>query len=206
MKKIILFGMLILIVLVAGCSATGKNVSFDDAIVQIQIWDTKYKAGMVSVPTTNESIKDLHAQLLGYRAANTFDANAQQLLEYRIKVLDAKLKYEEGWKYGKAGTTEFGFACKSMFYKVKESAVLRNESARIGNEAVILLQAFLDEYPDKAKSLNLTQRDVLALKAIYYDIGRVASRDDRVMTQFCADKINQTQETANETLENTLVV
>ena len=67
----------------------------------------------------------------------------------------------------------------------------RNISAYIGYEAVEVLQEFIDKYPDKSKSLNFTQRDVVFTNFYYSEVEREARRDNNIIRHFCGNKTNK---------------
>ena len=71
------------------------------------------------------------------------------------------------------------------------SARLRNASAQKGFEAVSVLQRFVDNYPEEAKSLNLTKKEVLFLNAEYFQIEEKAKRDSRIIEHFCGNKTKE---------------
>ena len=193
MKKITILFTLFAALFIVACTPVEQSgtVSFENGIERIHEIDESYDSGMVSVPITIEDINGAHAEFLGFAAANDLDPELELLVNFRIKVLEAKQLFEEGWKHGKSGTTEFGIACTAMFDKVKESSDLRNRSAVVGFDAVDLLEEFIDTYPEQAQSLNLSQRDALILKTIYFEIQEVAVKDDRTITKLCADKVNK---------------
>ena len=68
---------------------------------------------------------------------------------------------------------------------------MRNSSAYKGYEAIETLQLFVDEFPDKAKSVNLTQKDVLFLNAAYQQVEDKAARDARVIRSACKEQIKE---------------
>jgi len=199
MEKITLIALVFVALLLAASCAQNNALSYEKGIKKIQAYDLQYGTAMESVPTTIANITALHQQLLGMKAANDVDPALALLLDYRIAMLDAKIRYEEGWKYGRQGTTVFGFGCSGMYTKVIESSDLRNQSAAKGQVAVEMLQQFIDTNPEKAKTLNLTQRDVLALKTIYFGIQEQAEKDRKTIIFFCQDKVNQTMHNGTET-------
>lgn len=188
MKRVIL--LLMFVVFVVGCTPGSKIVSFEEGVERIKEIDAKYGSNMMAVPLDAEGLANLRAELVGFRSSNELDPALEALLDFRIKILEAKTVFDEGWKHGRSGTTEFGFGCK-MFDKVIESSELRVESAQIGNEAVQLLQNFIDNFPEQAKSLNLTQREVLVMKTLYFEVQETAERDNRLMRSGCEDKIEE---------------
>ena len=51
-----------------------------------------------------------------------------------------------------------------------------------------LLEKFINSYAEEAKSLNLSQKDVLLLYASYYQVEEKSEKDARIVEGFCGEK------------------
>src|SRR3989338_2097525 len=168
-------------------------MDFGHGVKKISELDKKYGSSLKSSPNSLDNISRLTAELNDFRAANgNLPEPLKYLVDFRIKFLEAEKLNAEGWKWGKASTTEFGFGCNKGYARIIESAGLRNASASRGSEAVELLQKFIDSYPKEAASLDLSQRDVLSLKAAYFQEGEKAERDARIIRSLCKEQANAT--------------
>lgn len=155
MNKTIIFILLILII-VYGCTASSKNLTFDKGVKKINEIDRNYGATLKVPPETAEEIDGLLAQLIGFKVVNeNIPKPLEFLLDFKIKFLKTEKLHVEGWQWGRASTTEFGFGCKRGYARVSEAARLRNMSAQTGFETVDILQSFVDNYPQESKSLQL---------------------------------------------------
>jgi hypothetical protein len=178
---------IILAILFYGCSPPqSTQMTFDEGFERLVEIDKSYGVSLKSPPETAAKIEELVSRMVGFQAVNVLPKSLESLIKFRLKFLEAEKLHAEGWQWGRGSTTEFGFGCKSA-ERIKESAKLRNMSAQKGKEAVGLLQAFLDTYPIEAKSLNLTQKDVLTLKATYFQTGEKAQKDAAVIRSLCKD-------------------
>ena len=188
MNKTALFGTVLLLILIYGCASS--QITFNQGVEKISEFDKKSGVGMKTLPDSAEGINKLHSQLVGFGAANTnMPKSLKQLLDFRIKTLEAEKIHNLGWQWGRGSTTDDGFGCKKGYAIIRASAKLRNISAQGGYEAVNALQLFVDEFPNEALSLNLTQKDVVFLNAAYYSIEKKAEKDDRIIKSLCKDSI-----------------
>ena len=184
-KSIFLLGLVL--IFLYSCTANSE-VTFGQGIKKLGEFDKSYGSTMKSAPNTTASIDELLTQITGFAASNKIQEPLRVLIDFRIKFLEAEKLNAEGWQWGKASTTEYGFGCKG-YARIKESARLRNMSAQKGYEATNVLQRFVDSYPKEAESAALSQKDVLILKALYYQIQEKAEKDNYVIENFCGNKI-----------------
>ncbi|MBI2208211.1 hypothetical protein HYU50_01845 [Candidatus Woesearchaeota archaeon] len=191
MNKTAIFALLLSLAIVYGCAAS--QMTFGQGVKKINGLDEKYGSSLKSPPNSTDKIAGLAAELNEFKAANeNFPESLRYLVDFRIKFLEAEKLSAEGWQWGKASTTEFGFGCNKGYARITESAGLRNASANKGFEAVELLQKFIDSYPEEATSLDLTQRDVLSLKAVYFQEMEKAEKDARIIRSLCKEQANMT--------------
>jgi len=191
-NKLILPLAVFLMIIVYGCATT--TVTFDSGVKKINEFDKQFGATMKAPPNSTEGVNGLLAQLVGFRAANAdMDKSLVNLLDFRIKSLEAERLHIEGWQWGKGSTTDYGFGCKG-YIRIKESSRLRNASAQRGYEPVDMLEKFIEEFPDESKIAGLTQKDALALNAMYFQIEEKASKDARLVENLCGKKGNETKE------------
>ena len=54
-----------------------------------------------------------------------------------------------------------------------------------------VLQLFVDEFPDKAKRVGLSQKDVLFLNAAYQQVEEKATKDTKTIRGGCAEQIKE---------------
>lgn len=195
MKKPALIAIIIAVLVVYGC-ANSSNMGFMEGIGKIDKFDEKYNSSIKMPPATTAGIDELKAQLTGFKAANKLPEPLNNLVDFRIAFLDAEKLNAEGWQWGKGSTTEFGFGCKKGYERIKESARLRNASAQKGYGAVDMLESFVEKFPNEAKIANLTQKDVLALNAMYFQIEEKAKKDLSVIESFCGKK-NESKEVSS---------
>ncbi len=187
MNKVII--LVLVLVLAYGCSS---QLTFENGVGKINELDKKYGSGLKSPPNSTERIAGLVAELDDFKSANqNLPEPLKYLVDFRIKFLEAEKLNAEGWQWGKASTTEFGFGCKG-YGRITQSSDLRNQSAQKGYEAVGILQKFVDKYQKEAESVSLTQKDVLLLKATYFQIEEKAARDSRVIRGLCKEQANST--------------
>lgn len=192
MNKTIIVVLILGLVVVYGCASS--QMTFEKGVKKINELDKKYGSGLKSPPNSTDGITGLAAELNDFKAANqNIPEPLKYLVDFRIKFLEAEKLNAEGWQWGKASTTEFGFGCKG-YDRILQSSNLRNQSAQKGYEAVSILQEFVDNYPDEAGSLNISQKDVLILKTKYFQVEEKAARDARIIRSLCKEQANQTAE------------
>lgn len=191
MNKTAIFALILSLAIAYGCAAS--QMTFGQGVKKIDELDKKYGSSLKSPPNSTDKIAGLIAELNDFKAANeNLPESLRYLVDFRIKFLEAEKLNAEGWQWGKASTTDFGFGCNKGYARILESAGLRNASARKGFEAVELLQKFIDSYPEEAASLDLSQRDVLYLKAAFFQEGEKAERDARIIRSLCKEQANAT--------------
>ncbi len=172
------------LIIAYGCASS--QLTFKQGAKKINKLDEQYDADIKTPPNSTEKIDGLMAQLTGFRALNeNMPQSLEYLLDFKIKTLEAEKLHIEGWQWGKGSTTDYGFGCKKGYARVINSSGIRNASAQKGYEALNSLQLLIDEFPDKAKSLNLLQKDILFLNAAYYQIENKAVRDAKIITSAC---------------------
>ena len=194
MKKLALLSLLVMALLLLGC-AQPDTMAFKDGVKKLEQLDKKYNSSIKTPPASAAEIDELKAQLVGFKAANKLSKPLNGLVDFRIIFLEAEKLNAEGWQWGKGSTTDYGFGCKG-YNRIKESARLRNASAQKGYEAVDMLEKFIEEFPKESGSAGISQKDVLVLNAIYFQIGEKAEKDARIIEGFCGKKNNETKEAA----------
>lgn len=187
MKKIIL---LIAMLFVVSCV---QAKDFKYGVKQINNLNSKYNTTMETYPKNIKQIDLMTNDLAELKKLQleTGQEPFNYIIDYRMLNLEAEKFFIEGQKYGAAGTTKYGFGCKSRPF-ILESASLRNSSALKGFEAVDLLREFVDKYPEEANSVGLSQKNALFLNATFYQIWKDARSDSNIINHFCP---------SNETLE-----
>ena len=188
-NKIILPMAIFLLVIIYGCANQGA-VGFNDGVKKINEFDKQFGAAMKVPPNSTEGVNGLLAQLVGFGAANAdMDRSLANLLDFRIKSLEAEKLHIEGWQWGRGSTTDWGFGCNKGSARVLNSSSIRNASAQKGYEAVDALELFIDSYPKQAGILNLTQKDVLFLNAAYQQVEEKANKDVRLISSLCKEQV-----------------
>jgi len=194
-----MFILLATLIAVYGCTSisqlSGKTVfdpAFNDGVERINEIHKTYGSTLKSAPETTDQIDELIVQLTGFRAVNELPESLNILVDFRIKFLEADKIHAEGWQWGRGSTTSYGFGCRRGFARVINATTLRNLSATTGFEAVDILQGFVDKYPEEAKTLNFTKKDVLFLNAAYFKIQEGALRDWSIIRSACKDYWNET--------------
>ena len=188
MNRIIIFGIITLIVLLYGCNS--EDIAFKKGVKRLNEIDEKFGTNMKTVPDSMEEINEMYAQLVGLSATNQERSQAlEYLLDFRIKSLEAEKLHIEGWQWGRGSTTDYGFGCRRGSARILNSSKIRNSSAYKGFEAIEALKLFVDKFPDKAKSLNLTQKDALFLNAAYQQVDDKARRDSRIIRNLCKEQV-----------------
>ena len=191
MNKALIFGILFLLVIIYGCISP-IDASFKKGVKRINEIDDNFDAGMKTIPDSVEQIDGLIVQLVGFRVANEDTTQSlEYLLDFRIKSLEAELLHTEGWQWGRGSTTDWGFGCRKGSARVLNSSKIRNSSAYKGYESLEALQLLVDEFPNEAKSVNLTQIDVIFLNAAYKQVEDKAIRDSKIIRGFCKEQIKE---------------
>ena len=192
MNKMILISLLSIILLIASCAS--ETISFNTGMRKTGQLDQKYNSTIKSPPITYEGINNLTADLNAFKA-NKLSKPLNDIIDFKLAFLEAERLSAEGWQWGKGSTTQYGFGCKGKD-RIEESARLRNASAQKGYEAVDKLEKFIAEFPKESKSAKLEQKDVLVLNAVYFQAQEQAEKDARVISSFCKDKANETEDVA----------
>lgn len=191
MNKTIIFGILFLLVIIYGCTSP-IDASFKKGVKRINEINDKFDTNMKTIPDSEEQIDDLLVQLVGFGVANEDTTKAlEYLLDFRIKSLEAEKLHIEGWQWGRGSTTDWGFGCRKGSARVLNSSKIRNSSAYKGYESLEALQLLVDEFPNEAKSVNLTQIDVIFLNAAYKQVEDKAIRDSKIIRGFCKEQIKE---------------
>ena len=191
MNKTIIFGILFLLVIIYGCTSL-IDASFKKGVKRINEIDDKFDTNMKSIPGSEEQIDELLVQLVGFGVANEDTTKAlEYLLDFRIKSLEAEKLHIEGWQWGRGSTTDWGFGCRKGSARILNSSKIRNSSAYKGYESLEALQLLVDEFPNEAKSVNLTQIDVIFLNAAYQQVEDKAVRDSKIIRGFCKEQIKE---------------
>lgn len=191
MSKSMIFGIVLIFVVVYGC-VPAQTITFEQGIKRINGMDAKFGADIKTSPNSTESIDELFAELMGFGAVNKdMPLSLKYLLDFKIKMLEAEKLHIEGWQWGKASTTEYGFGCRKGSERILNSSKIRNSSAQKGYEAINSLQLLIDGFPDEAESVNLTQRDLLFLNAAYRQVEDKAAKDARTIRSLCKEQIKE---------------
>ncbi len=180
LKKILFIFVLIFIV---GCT---QARDFSYGVSQLDNIDSKYNT---TVETYPNNIPEIDLMINELKELKKLPLEKDQepfnyLVDYKILNLEVERMIIKGNKYGKSGTTKFGFGCK-IRPLITESVSFRNKSSIIGFEAVSLLREFVDKYPEDASSVGLSYKNSLFLNATFYQISKEARRDSRVINNFC---------------------
>ena len=184
MKKMILIGLLLLI---AGCSQA-KDFSY--GISRMEEINSKYNATFDSYPADAGKI---NLMIDSYKELKNLNLGKDQesfnlFVDYQILNLEAEKYFIKSLKYGDVGTTKYGFSCRSRPIII-ETAASKNASAAVGFEAVSKLKDFIEKYPEKANSLNLSQKNVVFLNSTYYELSKDANTDSDTINGFCPEDI-----------------
>ena len=175
-----------------GCKPSSETMTFEQGVKRINEIDEKFGANMKTPPNSTEEINGLLTQITGFAAVNPdMPKSLKYILDFRIKSLEAELLHIEGWQWGKGSTTDYGFGCTKSSARILNSSKIRNASAQKGYEAVNALQLFVDEFPNEAESIDLSQKDVLFLNAQYYQIEEKARRDANIIKSMCKETVKE---------------
>jgi len=191
MKKIMIFGIVLLLIALYGCNSS-ETLTFKDGVTRINKIDENFGATMKTPPNSTEKINGLLTQITGFAAANeNMPQSLSYVIDFKIKSLEAELLHIEGWHWGRGSTTDWGFGCRRGSARILNSSKIRNSSAQKGYESLEALKLFVYEFPDKAESLNLSQKDVLFLNAAYYQVEKKAKRDASIIKSLCKKQIKE---------------
>jgi len=191
MKKSLIFIFVLSLIVIYGCDST-IDPAFKKGIKRINEIDDKFDATMKTPPESAEKIDGLLTQIVGFAASNeNMPQSLEYLLDFRIKSLEAEKLHIEGWQWGRGSTIDWGFGCYGGSARILNSSKIRNSSAQKGFESLNSLQLLVDEFPNEAKSVNLSQKDVLFFNAAYYQIERKARRDSAIIRNACKKQIKE---------------
>lgn len=173
---------MVILIFLYGCA--GPKLDFNSGLDKIKeldkTYDTDIKSPPDNIPDTEALLNDLNE----LKKSSASDA-LNMLIEFRTNFLEAERLNALGWQWGNSGTTEFGFGCIKGYPKVMDSTELRISAAEKGSVAVGILKDFIEGYPNEAKSLGLSQKDVLLLNAEYFQIKEKAEKDRRLIQVAC---------------------
>jgi hypothetical protein len=176
----------LLAVLLTAC-AEERISTYDDGIVQMIQLQNKYGVDFQETPL-KDAIPSLRADLQAFERKIVENDDTKPLLlvvDYRLHALESDRLLLEGFKWGEASTTEPGFGCRKGSERILNSSALRNASATEGFASLVPLQQFVEEYPEKASALNLSQRLIVSLNANYAVIQQEAEKDRRIVQRLC---------------------
>jgi hypothetical protein len=177
---------IILSLLVLSCAPSGIT-SYDSGVREMREIQDKYGVDFEKSPSS-AAIPSLKAELLQLerKVVPNEDTMALSLLvEYRTELLEADRLLSEGFKWGAASTTDPGFGCIKGSGRILNSSTLRASSSQHGLAAVDSLQRLIDEHPEEAHALNLSQRTVISLRTNYVIVGQQAQKDRDIVMGFC---------------------
>ncbi len=186
LNKSMIFIIIAVLIVIYGCAPASETITFKEGVERINDLDEKFDASMKIPPNSTEKIDGLLAELTGFSAVNQdMPTSLKYLLDFKIKMLEAEKLHTEGWQWGKGSTTDYGFGCKKGYERITNSSNLRIASAQKGYEALNALESLINEFPEEAESLDLTQKDVLFFNAAYYQIEEKARRDASIVYNLC---------------------
>ncbi|MFH0868185.1 MAG: hypothetical protein V1831_02645 [Candidatus Woesearchaeota archaeon] len=192
MSRLMVFGIALILIIVSGCALNSNAITFEQGVKRINEMDEKFGATIKTPPNSTENIDSLLAELTGFSAVNKdIPLLLSYLLDFKIKMLEAEKLHTEGWQWDKASTTEYGFGCKKGSARILNSSKIRNASAYKGYEAIEALQLLVDEFPNEAKGLDLSQKDVLFLNAAYQQVEDKAIKDAKIVRSLCKEQIEK---------------
>jgi hypothetical protein len=167
-------------------------MTFKQGVKRINEIDQNYGADMKIPPNSTEKISGLLTQITGFAALNeNMPKSLKYLLDFRIKSLEAEKLNIEGWQWGRASTTDWGFGCRKGSARILNSSKIRNASAQKGYESLDALKSLIEEFPKEAKSIDLSQKDVLFLNAAYRQVEDKAAKDSRTIRSVCKEQIKE---------------
>jgi len=130
LNKTLIFVIVLILIVVYGC-ASPEDTAYKKGINRLNEIEGNFGVNVKTVPESRERLIDLHAQILGFSAADDGTSKAlKELLEYRVKILDAERLHAEGWQWGRGSTTDWGFGCRKGSARVLNSSKIRNRVTR----------------------------------------------------------------------------
>jgi len=191
MNKLLIFIFVLSLIVIYGCDSSG-TMTFKQGVERIDKMDEELGATMKTPPDSAEKIDGLLTQIVGFAAANeNLPKSLNYLVDFRIISLEAELLHIEGWQWGRGSTTDWGFGCRKGSARVLNSSKIRNSSAQKGFESLNSLQLLVDEFPNEAKSVNLSQKDVIFLNAAYQQVEDKARKDSKIIRTLCKEQIKE---------------
>ena len=188
MNKLLIIILVLSLIVIYGCTSPDDK-AFKEGVNRINEINSNFDTSMKTIPNAVKDIDELLIQLIGFAASDrTMPQSLNYLLDFRIKSLEAEKLHSEGWQWGRASTTEFGFGCRKGTSRIINSSNLRNASAQKGFESLEALKLLVDDYPKKAKSLNLSQKDIIFLNAAYTQVRETARKDARTIRGLCKEQ------------------
>ena len=187
MKKILLIILSMLLLLAAGCT---QKKDFSYGVSQMEAINSKYNITFDSYPadvSQLDAISSSYNELKNIKLAKD-QAAFNELIDYHLLSIEAEKDFVRSLKYGDVGTTKNGFVCKSRPIII-ETVGFKNASAIKGFDAVSKLKNFIDNYPENANSLNLSQKNVVFMNATYYELSKDANSDSDTVNGFCPENL-----------------
>jgi hypothetical protein len=194
MKQALLVILAILTVFLMGCS--NQFSTYDAGLAEMKRVQQKYGADFEKAPIL-DAIPSLASELQAFerKIVPNEDTKALSLLvDYRIKVLESDRLLLEGFKWEDASTTEKGFGCRKGSERILNSSALRIMAVSKGMDSIGPLRKFIEEYPERASAINLSQRSVLSLTTTYSVVEKQAKDDKATVEGFCKDSISIEQQ------------
>jgi hypothetical protein len=180
MKKILFF---VLLVMVAGCTPVQDFSSGAEKILEIHDNNnsslTKYSEDKNAVDGIYKEM-----ELLDELELQQDQAAFELLLDYQLNFLEAESIFLESQKHGELASTSNGFSCKPRVLII-DSALMRNEASFMAEKAITSLKALLENYPEQAAAVNLSESDLSDLSIVFDAIKRSAQEDVSTIDKFC---------------------
>lgn len=123
------------------------------------------------------------------------DTAAKLLVDARVALLDSEQHYRLATKTVK-GLTADGFKCSDRPY-VEEATKNFNMSVKQGRIAVEALARILDEYPEEAKQLDISNFWIKNLNQTYDEIDDVNQRNVNTIVYFCSKEMQERADAAS---------
>jgi len=190
MNKSLFFVFVLSLIVLYGCQGS-DTMTFSKGAERLNEINEKFGSSMKTPPNSEEDIKALMVQITGFAASQDLPVSLEYLIDFRLKNLAAERLHIEGWQWGRGSSIDYGFGCRRGSARILNSSKIRNASAQKGYEAVDALQLFVDEFTEEAKSVNLTQKDVIFLNANIQQVEEKANRDSKTIRRMCKEQIKE---------------
>jgi hypothetical protein len=176
---------LFVIAFAVGCV---QQKDFSYGLGEVNKVNIMHNTSMAAYPEDIEEIQALISEFTDLKGdvLESGQESFEYLIDYRIARLETQMLFIDGSRYGKSGTTKYGFGCKQRPLII-ESVMLKNASALKGYEAMGILSEFLSTHPDDAHASNLTNKDLIFTNATFYQIIIDAKRDSGIINNFCPE-------------------